>query len=515
MGTVDVVNNNVQQNTNNDIALQIPVSMLQNEVGMEMRAAWVEDLAQISDLYDMYENGAKFKPIAADKDMNPSTLRFKKGSALINKEARFMFARTPEIKVEQDEVLEETEKAKEDISNLQNFLNVVLLKNKFSSKILQAGKDCLIGKRVAIVMNFNEETGVTISFVPSTNFVYEFSSVDGETLQKIATFTIVNSSKNAAERRIFCKKYEMHTDGFCYVTETMYDGAGKEDKAFEGKIEDQKTEFQYIPAVVILNDQLLGDIFGNSELSSLEDIEAYYSRMANTDMDAERKSMNPIYYTIDASPNSTKELNTAPGAYWDLASDQNREGNTQAQVGVIEPAMNYSNALDTTLERLESSMHSELDIPKLDTESLKGVVSSGKTLKALYWSLIIRCDEKFLVWKPALEFMANTIIDGALLYPEVYQYHMDEKPSISTHFMVKVENIYPLPEDEAEEKQIDMQEVNAQVMSRKFYMMKWRGLTPEKADEELKQIALEKQMFEDSYFPSGDFNKEEVEGDQQ
>ena len=34
MGTADVVNNNVQQNTNNDIALQIPVSMLQNEVGM-------------------------------------------------------------------------------------------------------------------------------------------------------------------------------------------------------------------------------------------------------------------------------------------------------------------------------------------------------------------------------------------------------------------------------------------------------------------------------------------------
>ena len=76
-------------------------------------------------------------------------------------------------------------------------------------------------------------------------------------------------------------------------------------------------------------------------------------------------------------------------------------------------------------------------------------------------------------------------------------------------------DIYPLPEDEAEEKQIDMREVNAQVMSRKFYMTKWRGLTPEKADEELKQIALEKLMFEDSYFPSGDFNKEEVEGDQQ
>lgn len=497
----------VQQNTNDNIAFQIPVSMLQNEVGMEMRAAWVEDFTQIGNLYDMYENGAKFNPATADKDMKPSTLRFKKGASLVNKEARFMFARTPEIKVVQMEANEDNEKAMRDITNMQNFLDIVLLKNKFASKIMQAGKDCLIGKRVALVLNFNEETGVSISFVPSTNFVYEFSSVDGETLQKIVTFTVVTSSSQVSSRRIFSKKYEMHDDGFCYVTEKMFDGSGKE-VDYKNKIEEAKTEFQYIPAVVILNDQLLGDIFGNSDLASLEDMEAYYSRMANTDMDAERKSMNPIYYTVDASTASTKELNTAPGAYWDIDTDQNKENPNQAKVGVIEPAMNYSNALDTTLERLEGAMYSELDVPKLDTESLRGVVSSGKTLKALYWGLIIRCDEKFLVWRPALEFMANTIIDGALLYPEVYKYHMDEAPNISTYFSIKVENIYPLPEDEAEEKQIDIMEVNAQVMSRKYYMMKWRNLTPEKADEELKQIALEKQMFEDSFFPTEGFAAE-------
>ena len=58
-----------------------------------------------------------------------------------------------------------------------------------------------------------------------------------------------------------------------------------------------------------------------------------------------------------------------------------------------------------------------------------------------------------------------------------------------------------MPEDEVEEKQMDLAEVQAQTMSRKAYMKKWRELTDEEADEELRQIVLEKQLFEDSMIP--------------
>ena len=54
-------------------------------------------------------------------------------------------------------------------------------------------------------------------------------------------------------------------------------------------------------------------------------------------------------------------------------------------------------------------------------------------------------------------------------------------------------------EDEAEEKTIDLAEVTAQTMSRKRYMKKWHRLTDDEAEEELKQIALERELLEDSF----------------
>ena len=44
-----------------------------------------------------------------------------------------------------------------------------------------------------------------------------------------------------------------------------------------------------------------------------------------------------------------------------------------------------------------------------------------------------------------------------------------------------------------------MKEVNAQVMSRKKYIEKWQNVPADVADEELKQIQLEKRLLEDSY----------------
>ena len=46
---------------------------------------------------------------------------------------------------------------------------------------------------------------------------------------------------------------------------------------------------------------------------------------------------------------------------------------------------------------------------------------------------------------------------------------------------------------------LDLQKVNAQAMSRKSFIKKWANVADDIADEELKQIQLEKQMLEDSY----------------
>ena len=60
-----------------------------------------------------------------------------------------------------------------------------------------------------------------------------------------------------------------------------------------------------------------------------------------------------------------------------------------------------------------------------------------------------------------------------------------------------------MPEDEIEEKQQDLSEVNSQVKSRKSYMQKWFGLTDDEVNEELEQMAKERQVLEDSALLGG------------
>jgi hypothetical protein len=160
--------------------------------------------------------------------------------------------------------------------------------------------------------------------------------------------------------------------------------------------------------------------------------------------------------------------------------------------------MTYSTALSTTLNRVKNTMYEQVSVPNVSPEALKGVVSSGKTLKAIYWDLIVRCDEKMLSWRPALQFLAKCIIEGVRLYPGAGNKYIDE-PLPDAPYKIRVDNQYSLPEDEMEEKQTDLAEVNAQTMSKKAYMKKWRNLTDEEATEELKQISLERQLLEDNF----------------
>ncbi|MDY3001824.1 MAG: phage portal protein, partial [Romboutsia timonensis] len=180
-----------------------------------------------------------------------------------------------------------------------------------------------------------------------------------------------------------------------------------------------------------------------------------------------------------------------PGAYWDVATDITADGK-QAQINTIATDFGYDARMENTLNRVKSDMHEVLNIPMINNADMVGMMTSGKTMKALYWQLITRCEEKMKSWKPALEWMIAAILEM------VEVYNIEKLPQLK-EFEVEVENQYPLQEDEDTEKTLDMQQVNTQVMSRKTYIKKWQTTTDEVAEEELKQIQLEKQMLEDSY----------------
>ena len=477
----------------------IPYFMIEQDLVDVGREDYYNEAQEIIENYVKYETGADFSTEGGDGSYVPSQLDFTKSSTIMNKEARFLFANPPSFNVNIDDVKGEL---KEQNTIIQDYLDKVLEKNNFNGQLIKAVRDCFIGKRVAVVLNFKEDTGISLMFLNSLEFLFKYSKDNPTELERFICFHQTNCTINKAEQVWFKKVYYLK-NGKVYVTENYYDGLGNilEEYADQA-IEDMETLFTSIPATVILNDGLLGDVKGKSELQGLLDYESSYSRLANGDIDAERKSMSPVAYTIDASEDSTKNLAVGPGSFWDLQSDSDKpdEALHQAQVGMLEPSMQYSEALKITLDRIENAMYAEIDVPNINSEQLSGVITSGKTINALYWGLTVRCDEKWLTWGPSFKYIANMIIEGGKLYPNcIWKYTDDKIPEIE--YDVTVQNNYPLPEDEKEEKEMDIAEVNAQLMSKKSYIKKWRELSDQEAEEELMQIKLEQDLFEDTYTP--------------
>lgn len=477
----------------------IPYALLNAEIEGSAKNT-LEEITEICGYYKIYKKGASFSVEGSNGDYVPANLSYKMSASLISKEARFLFAEPPDIKVEsKGDIGSVSEEAKNALTAMNDLLKTVFDANKFEDGLIKAAKDCFIGKRVAGLVNFNEEDGVIITFLPSTQFIYETKIGNPNVLAKFVCFIVVRDSFESKEKRIFKKKFEVE-DGTVYLEEAMYDGGGN---LVEEVTERQPILLPMIPVSIFVNDGLTGEEKGESEIENLKGYEAWYSKLANADIDAERKSMNPTKYVVDMETNSTKDLSTAAGALWDLGSDQNLD-NAKPLVGMLEPHMSYSEALKTSLDRIKTVGYEQVDVPNITLETLQGAITSGKALKAIYWPLIVRCKEKMKTWGPQLRSLADIIIQGSIAYPKcVERYTKDQ--IVPVEYEINVEQNLPLPEDEAEEKNIDLAEVESKVMSRKSYMKKWRGLTDDEVDEELNQIALERQIIEDSSFATNEF----------
>lgn len=480
---------------------RIPYALINAEISGGAKDT-LDELTEICKYYKVYKKGASFTVEGTNGDYVPAKLNYKMAASLINKEARFLFAEPPDITVEpKGDVGKVTEDAKNALTVMNDLVKTILDANKFEEALIKAAKDCFIGKRVAGLVNFNEDDGVTVTFLPSTQFIYDTKVGNPNVLTKFVCFIIVKNSITLSEKRIFKKKFEL-VDDVVYLEEILYDGAGKE---LEVVTEYQETLMPMIPATIFINDGLTGEDTGESEIEILQDDESWYSKLSNADVDAQRKSMNPTKYTIDMESNSTKNLSTAAGALWDLGSDQNLDKPHPA-VGMLEPSMSYSSSLDTTLKRVKKSAYNQVDMP--DIEEVQATITSGKALKAIYWPLIVRCKEKMKMWGPQLRQMVNIIIQGAMVYPNCIERYIDDVISPVAYEISVVGNL-PIPEDEIEEKNMDLSEVESKTMSRKAYMKKWRGLTDDEVQAELEQIALERQMIEDSSFsPAGGSDNE-------
>lgn len=444
--------------------------------------------------YNIYSTGADFETEEVkNENFKGTKLKSKKIKRLIDKQAEFMVSKPPGVKVSCPGE-EKTEDGKPNESDMQAFMDTVYKKNLWSDKLLKGAKDCFIGGRVLLKANVIEDK-INIMFIPADGFVYETAFDDVDTLQKVVLFYCTKDDADDKKEQRWWRQVYWMEDGTCLVNESVFDGYGQ----IVNVIGEHNTKLNRIPCYVIVNDGLSGDTDGESDVDTIMSEDSWYNKMRSANLDSIRKSMNQIVYISGAAPKSFGSFENTPGIVWDVPSDV-ITGSRPPTVGTIENTFAYSTAYANTIGNIQQSMHDALGIPDLSLESTQGLITSGKGLKALYWPLVCRCEAKWSTWKPALEWLSELLLHAAEVFPTLKKVYGEFNDDMH---VITIDNQYPLPEDEAEERTLDLQEVGIS-RSMRSYLMEWggadhKGLCKEDAEAEIDQLVKEKRMLEDSY----------------
>lgn len=437
------------------------------------------DLNDIVRLYSLYDgDGQSWTPNVEGLDYKPTVKRTNLIKKLIKDEARYMMSNEPEIKL-----VASDGKANDAVSAVENWLTDLLKRERWQDKLLKAARDCFIGKRVALKLTGGPQQQLGLQFRPSLEFVFDTDAENVDKLSKIVFFYQQNESTDRDKQRIWRQRYEM-VGGRCLLTEGVYDGYGNIIEQPHGQ---EDTGLDFIPAFVIINDGLTGDMTGESDVQELWDDQDTYNRFKSDDIDALRFNMFPMRVFRDASQETMDNLKISPGATIDAQTDP--ASATQVDAKILEAQFGYNDRLENALNRVKGDMYDLVSVPLVTPDQLKGFITSGKGMKALYWNLTTRCEEKWNAWDAALRWMVDALIKMAKTYK------LATLPDVE--YTVNIDHRYPIPDDEETERMNDMSEVSQQVRSRKSYLEKW---SPDAdSDAELRQIVAEQGMLGDQY----------------
>ena len=450
---------------------------------------FLEKINKINRWYEIYEGKQEWNT-ADGLDYTPTKKVTNIIKKLIDTRARFMFGREPYFDVRPVLADEKGSTTYQDqAQEKEDLLYKILTENKFHSKLLKAKKDCSIGGKVAIKLWGHKDVGLKIIFSPAQEFFPQFNLDDVDQLEKVVFLYALNNESLPENQRVKKQVWEMQGDK-CILNETTHDGRGN---IVSIEYQDYNTGLDFIPVVIIQNGGLTGETEGISDVEQLWGNQDSYNKLTSDDIDALKFQMFGQDVVTDASENSLRNIKVAPGAMIDLQTDitQSNEGR-QAKMDRLESGFSYKDKFEDTVNRVKNDMYDTLDVPNVSLEQLKGLMQSGKSMKALYWGLMAACEEDATEWLPALNQMTEYI------FQMVDTYNLYNARQIAKYeTTLNIELAYPLQEDEDAKKSIDMQEVITEVRSRKSYIQKWN--VAEDIDSELEQIMREKQMLQDAY----------------
>ena len=450
----------------------------ENLIRMELTGIYGQSLLQemneIIGYYDRYEG----RPPRGGAQ--PRTVRTNWIKKLINDESRHMCARPPELRFMPRDPGDQAA-----ADRLTEWLEDILEKNGWGEQLLRGVRDAFIGKRAALKLSREKDGGLRLRFAPSLEFIYEPDERDPRRVDKIIFFycTTPETVTDKSRQRYWKQRYRME-NGRCILDEGIFDGYGR---PVEITHENHDTGLDFVPAFVIVNGGLSGDLLGESDVAELTGSQDAYDRTRTDDIDALKYQMFGQKVFIDASPESIESVRIEPNAMVDIQSEPGSPHQAKAQV--LETTFAYGEHMIQTLDRLKDDMHELLSVPRITPEALTGLGTSGKAMRALYWSLNCRCEERWSSgWDSALTWMADAML-------KIARRGGEKLPEID--YILNIEHLYPIIDDEEDERAQDLNEVNMQARSRRGFIEKWQPDAD--PDGELEQILREKQLLEDSF----------------
>jgi len=404
-----------------------------------------------------------------DLDYTPSQIIDNKIKPLINKQARFMFSRKPDINFKAyDEADNDT------VHELNQFIDIILDKNKFWSQTMKAFRLATVTKRVMLRMEANPNEPIRLFWHGINDFDYEVDPNDPTNLLKVILVKQDPSTTGKIESEQIWFRYTYYmNESKCMLKTEKFKG-NQLTIPFEAA--DQDTTLIKIPCWVVCNEQSIGESYGISDIKDLKPLQDQYNRKLSDFSDALRFNMFGQDVIIDATPESVENVKVAPNSLLPLVSLDDKT----AAYNKVENTFSNAAPVKMFLDILNDSMHEKLAIPK--PEEIRSVVS-GKAYKYMFTELMARCDEKWIDWEPIFRQLIQMIVESCDQFNCYDEWNKDWNPSL---YNMAITKHYPIPEDEEDKKRLGMEEVAANVRSHRSYIKEFSD--DETYDEEFTKI---------------------------
>ncbi|WP_204597556.1 phage portal protein [Clostridium pascui] len=419
-----------------------------------------------------------------DLDYVPSQIIDNKIKPLINKQARFMFSRKPDI------FLKAYDNANADaVHELNQYINMILDANKFWSETMKAFRLATVTKRVMLRLEANPNMPVRLYWHGINDFTYEVDPNDPSNLTKVI---LVKQDPNTMGKILEHQRWFRYTyfieGGQCNLMTEVFNG-NQLDSPIESKT--ILTKLTRIPCWVVCNEQSIGESHGVSDLKDLRPLQDQYNRKLSDFSDALRFNMFGQDVFIDATAETVNNVKVAPNSVVALVSLDDKK----ADYKKVENTFSNATPVKMFLDTLNDSMYEKLAIPK--PEEMRTIVS-GKAFKYMFTELMARCDEKWIDWEPVFVQLVQMIVESCSKF-NCYGDWQKEWGSLSYNVIIK--RNYPIPEDVEDKKRLAMEEVSANVRSRRSYIKEfsddetYEALFTEVCEDLAKITAAENELF--------------------